>query len=56
MVYDSEAAETFWDELRSGVATIEQTTSADLEAAWAIGEHVPDQDFSLLNLTSFALV
>ena len=38
------AAETFWGGLRSGVARIEQTTSADLEAAWAIGERFPDQD------------
>ena len=50
------AAETFWDGLRSGVATVEQTTSADLEAAWAIGERFPDQDFSLVDRTSFALM
>ena len=50
------AAEIFWDGLRSGVATIEQTTSADLEAAWAIGERFPDQNFSLVDRTSFALM
>ena len=50
------AAETFWNGLRSGVATVEQTTSADLEAAWAIGERFPDQDFSLVDRTSFALM
>ena len=50
------AAETFWDGLRNGVATIEQTTSADLEAAWAIGERFPDQDFSLVDRTSFAVM
>ncbi len=50
------AAKTFWDGLRSGVATIEQTTSADLEAAWAIGERFPDQDFSLVDRTSFAIM
>jgi predicted nucleic acid-binding protein len=50
------AAETFWGGLRSGVARIEQTTSADLEAAWAIGERFPDQDFSLVDRTSFALM
>ena len=49
-------AETFWGGLRSGVARIEQTTSADLEAAWAIGERFPDQDFSLVDRTSFALM
>ena len=50
------AAETFWEGLRSGVATIEQTTSADLEAAWAIGQRFADQDFSLVDRTSFALM
>ena len=50
------AAESFWYGLRSGVATIEQTTSADLEAAWAIGERFPDQDFSLVDRTSFVLM
>lgn len=50
------AAESFWGGLRSGVATVEQTTSADLEAAWAIGERYPDQDFSLVDRTSFALM
>ena len=52
----ADAAESFWDGLRGGVATIEQTTSADLEAAWAIGERFPDHDFSLVDRTSFALM
>ena len=50
------AAEAFWGGLRGGVATVEQTTSADLEAAWAIGERYPDRDFSLVDRTSFALM
>ncbi len=50
------AAETFWDGLRSGVAKVELTSSADLEAAWAIGERFPDQDFSVVDRTSFALM
>lgn len=50
------AAEVFWDGLRNGVATVEQTTSADLESAWAIGVHFEDQDFSLVDRTSFALM
>lgn len=55
-VISARAAEVFWDGLRSGVATIEQTTRADLEAAWAIGERFPDQNFSLVDRTSFALM
>lgn len=51
-----DAAENFWNGLRRGIATIEQTTSADLEAAWAIGDRFSDQDFSLVDRTSFALM
>ncbi|MDE0626712.1 MAG: PIN domain-containing protein [Bryobacterales bacterium] len=50
------AAKAFWGGLRRGVATIEQTTSADLEAAWAIGERFADEDFSLVDRTSFAVM
>ncbi len=50
------AANTFWGGLRRGVATIEQTTSADLEAAWSIGERFADQDFSPVDRTSFAVM
>lgn len=50
------AAERFWDGLRSGIASIEQTTSADFESAWAIGEQFSDQDFAIVDRTSFALM
>ena len=40
----------------AGSPTIEQTTSADLEAAWATGQRFSDQDFSLVDRTSFALM
>ena len=50
------AADRFWDGLRMGVAAVEQTTEADLTEAWAIGEQYPDQDFSIVDRTSFALM
>jgi predicted nucleic acid-binding protein len=50
------AAETFWHGLKLGIAQIESVTSADLEAAWAIGEAYPDHDFSLVDRTSFAVM
>jgi uncharacterized protein len=50
------AAERFWEGLRMGVATIECVTAADLEAAWAIGEAFPDQDFSIADRSSFAVM
>ena len=50
------AAERFWDELRSGTAMIEPVGTADLEAAWQIGLIYRDQDFSLVDRTSFAVM
>jgi len=50
------AAERSWGSPRRGAETIEQTTSADFEAAWSIGERFPDQDFSLVDRTSFAVM
>jgi predicted nucleic acid-binding protein len=51
-----QAADTFWHGLRSGVASLEVVASADLEAAWRIGHDFPDQDFSLVDRTSFAVM
>ncbi len=50
------AAETFWDGLRRGVAIVEPVCAADLETAWAIGEEFDDQDFSIVDRTSFAVM
>lgn len=49
-------AERFWDGLRSGVAVIETVGPADLEAAWEIGISWRDQDFSIVDRTSFAVM
>ena len=50
------AAERFWGALRGGLANIEPVQPADLEAAWHIGEAFPDQDFSIVDRTSFAVM
>jgi predicted nucleic acid-binding protein len=50
------AAERFWEALRSGVATIENAGAADLDAAWEIGRAFRDQDFSIVDRTSFAVM
>ena len=50
------AAERFWEGLRSGIAVIETVTLADLEAAWDIGVFWRDQDFSIVDRTSFAVM
>ena len=50
------AAERFWEGLRGGAAAIEVVSPGDLEAAWVIGERFPDQDFSIVDRTSFAVM
>jgi predicted nucleic acid-binding protein len=49
-------AERFWERLRDGVAALEQVGPADLEAAWQIGVAWKDQDFSIVDRTSFAVM
>ncbi|HEX2464334.1 MAG TPA: PIN domain-containing protein [Thermoanaerobaculia bacterium] len=51
-----EAAERFWEGLRAGVARIEKVGPTDLETAWSIGLLFADQDFSIVDRTSFALM
>ena len=50
------AAERFWGGIRDGAAQLEMIISADLEAAWQIGQAFADQDFSLVDRTSFAVM
>jgi predicted nucleic acid-binding protein len=50
------AAERFWSAVRSGAAAVEAVGAADLEVAWAIGQAFDDQDFSIVDRTSFAVM
>lgn len=50
------AADRFWSAIRNGAAMLEKVTTADLEAAWAIGVAFPDQAFSIVDRTSFAVM
>jgi predicted nucleic acid-binding protein len=54
--YRQDAAQQLWGHIREGAARIELVTPADLETAWAIGEAFPDQDFSIVDRTSFAVM
>ena len=49
-------AERFWKGLRSGAATVETVGTADLDTAWEIGRSYRDQDFSIVDRTSFAVM
>lgn len=51
-----QAAERFWGALRNAVAVIEPVGAADLEVAWSIGLAYRDQDFSIVDRSSFALM
>lgn len=51
-----EAADRFWDGLRHGAAATEPVGAADLEAAWQVGLSWLDQDFSIVDRTSFAVM
>jgi predicted nucleic acid-binding protein len=50
------AAERFWGGLRAGAAEVEPVTAGDLAVAWAVAESFPDQDFSIVDRTSFAVM
>jgi predicted nucleic acid-binding protein len=50
------AAEPYWTAIRGGAASVEPVTLADLEVAFAIGEAFPDQDFSIVDRSSFAVM
>jgi predicted nucleic acid-binding protein len=50
------SSERFWAGLRGGVARLEIVNAADLESAWEIGVTWRDQDFSLVDRTSFAVM
>jgi predicted nucleic acid-binding protein len=49
-------ADRFWQGVREGGVAIEPVVPADLEVAWRIGEDFPDQDFSIVDRTSFAVM
>jgi predicted nucleic acid-binding protein len=51
-----QAAEQFWRNVRRGGAQLEPVTPADLDAAWRIGEAFADQDFSIVDRISFAVM
>jgi len=50
------AADQFWEGIRSGAVGLEAVGLADLEAAWQIAVSFRDQDFSLVDRTSFAVM
>jgi predicted nucleic acid-binding protein len=54
--YSRFAADEFWGGIRRGGIRTETPNAADFEKAWTIGESFPDQDFSIVDRTSFAFM
>lgn len=51
-----DTAERFWERIQQSGVRIEAVAAADLQAAWAIGLAYPDQAFSIVDRTSFAVM
>ena len=49
-------ADRFWESIRSAGVRIEYVGAGDLETAWQIGVVFSDQDFSIVDRTSFAVM
>jgi uncharacterized protein len=49
-------AERFWEGIRLGAASVESVGAADMDSAWEIGKSYRDQDFSIVDRTSFAVM
>jgi uncharacterized protein len=54
--YRRDIAEQFWYQIQHGGVSIEIVTMGDLEVAWTIGMAFPDQAFSIVDRTSFAVM
>jgi predicted nucleic acid-binding protein len=50
------AADRFSESIRNGVSAIEPVGAADLEASWQIAVSWRDQDFSIVDRMSFAIM
>jgi predicted nucleic acid-binding protein len=50
------AAQSFWSAVRNGAAEVAVLGVADIERAWHVGDAFPDQDFSLVDMTSFVVM
>jgi predicted nucleic acid-binding protein len=50
------AAERFWAGVRAGAVAVEPVGTADLETAWTMGDAFAEQDFSIVDRTSFAVM
>lgn len=50
------AAQAFWAAIRDGAAEVATVVPTDLDRAWRIADEFPDQPFSIVDMTSFAVM
>ena len=50
------AAQSFWATVQDGAVEMATVGVSDLDRAWRIAHDFPDQDFSLVDMTSFAVM
>jgi predicted nucleic acid-binding protein len=50
------ASQKFWSTIRSGLFQLQRVSASDLERAWEIFNQYADQDFSLVDCCSFAMM
>lgn len=50
------AAQNFWKKIRTNIFSLHRITALDFERAWDISNKYQDQDLSLVDCTSFALM
>lgn len=51
-----DAAQRFWGAIRDGAVEAITVGAADLDRAWRVAADFPDQPFSLVDMTSFAVM
>ena len=50
------ASQKFWETIRTNAFSLQRITALDIERAWEIFNKYGDQDFSLVDCTSFAIM
>lgn len=50
------ASQKFWETIRTNIFPLQRVTALDLERAWEVFNKYNDQDFSLVDCTSFAIM
>jgi predicted nucleic acid-binding protein len=50
------AAHIFWEKIKNGIISLHYVNLLDLENAWEVSQRYQDQDYSLVDCTSFSIM